>query len=298
MQGERRNGMYSLDLADLVEEAGVVDAGGVGEVEDAGEAVLLDVGERGVPLCVRLGGGRGEVLLGLERDVPVHHACTPQHLGRGGRVGDRLHDHPHDGRAHEPQGVRQAQQLGPAPPPLAGARPRGGDHNQQPPRAGLLVVVAHVNRRPAAAAAGPDEPHLASRVGRRRHQVDARVDGDAGGGEVVPGPVRRVLGGGPPGRRGGREPREEAHDEAEREVEQRLLPEVAAPALLGPVRRHHRHRPGPHGPGRSQITAREASRSGLDAARTDPTKCDGQCGGEPELSSRCREIRGGGVKGD
>jgi hypothetical protein len=29
-------------------------------------------------------------------------------------------------------------------------------------------------------------------------------------------------------------------------MEQRLLPEVAAPALLGPVGRRHRHRPGPH----------------------------------------------------
>ncbi|EEE62159.1 hypothetical protein OsJ_16946 [Oryza sativa Japonica Group] len=65
---------------------GVVDAGGVGEVDDAGEAVLLDVGERGVALRVRLGVGGGEVLLGPEREVPVHHPRAAQHLRRRRRV--------------------------------------------------------------------------------------------------------------------------------------------------------------------------------------------------------------------
>uniref|UniRef100_A0A0E0PFQ8 Uncharacterized protein n=1 Tax=Oryza rufipogon TaxID=4529 RepID=A0A0E0PFQ8_ORYRU len=40
--------MTSLDLADLIEEIGVVDTACVGEVDDAEEAVLLDMGERGV----------------------------------------------------------------------------------------------------------------------------------------------------------------------------------------------------------------------------------------------------------
>jgi hypothetical protein len=35
--------VYLFDLADLIEEAGIVDAGGVCEVEDAGESVLLNM---------------------------------------------------------------------------------------------------------------------------------------------------------------------------------------------------------------------------------------------------------------
>jgi hypothetical protein len=88
-----------VDLADLVEEADVVDAGGVGEVQDAGESVLLDVRERGVPLHVSLGVGGGEVVLGLEGEVPVHDAGALEHLGGGGRVGGGLDDDPDDGRA-------------------------------------------------------------------------------------------------------------------------------------------------------------------------------------------------------
>jgi hypothetical protein len=89
----------SLDLADLVEEARVVGGGGVGEVDDAVEAVLLDVGERGVPLRVRLGVRGGVVLLRPPRDVPVHDPRGAQHLGRGGRVGRRLHHHPDERRS-------------------------------------------------------------------------------------------------------------------------------------------------------------------------------------------------------
>jgi hypothetical protein len=57
-----------VDLADLVEEADVVDAGGVGEVQDAGES-------------------------------PVHDVGAAEHLGGGGRVGGGLDDDPDDGRA-------------------------------------------------------------------------------------------------------------------------------------------------------------------------------------------------------
>ena len=224
-------------------------------MEDASEPVLLDVRERGVPLRVRLGFGGGEIFLGLEGEVPVHDAGAAEHHGGGGRVGGGLDDDPDDGRADEAERVGQAQQLAPPPPALPGARPRGGDHDQEASAlavgVALLVLVAHVHRGAA------DTERIAGGRGRRKGGARVDVDGDAGGGEAVPGTVRRVRGGGgglPGGGRGGREAGEEAHDEAEGEVEQRFLPQVCAaagPALLvGPVRRRrrrHRERARAHG---------------------------------------------------
>jgi hypothetical protein len=230
-------------------------------VQDAGESVLLDMRERGVPLHVSLGVGGGEVVLGLEGEVPVHDAGAAEHLSGGGRVGGGLDDDPDDGRAHEAQRVGEAQQLAPAAAALPGAGARGGDHDQEAALGGVLLVVAQVHR-----GAGGE------RIGglRGRRQGGARVDGHAGGGEAVPGTVRRVVlgggGGGLPGGGGGRrEAREEAHDEAEGEVEQCLLPQVAAgPPLLGPVRRRHRHRARAHGRAEAAAGSRHGLGSGLD----------------------------------
>ncbi|PWZ41625.1 GDSL esterase/lipase [Zea mays] len=69
----------------------------VGEVQDTGESVLLDVRERGVPLHVSLGVGGVEVVLGLEGEVPVHDVGAAEHLGGGGRVGGGLDDDSNDG---------------------------------------------------------------------------------------------------------------------------------------------------------------------------------------------------------
>jgi hypothetical protein len=80
-------------------------------------------------------------------------------------------------------------------------------------------------------------------------------------------------------------------------VEQRLLPEVAAPALLGPVGRRHRHRPGPHAfPSLSDHGTRSSQiRIGRGKNRADEGGDIGQCGAELELGSSCRERRGGRV---
>jgi hypothetical protein len=211
-------------------------------VQDAGESVLLDMRERGVPLHVSLGVGGGEVVLGLEGEVPVHDAGAAEHLSGGGRVGGGLDDDPDDGRAHEAQRVGQAQQLAPATAPGPGRRPRGGDHDEEAALAALGVVVAHVHRGDRGGGGG-------DRVGgwyQAGARVDVDVDGDAGCCETV----RRVGAGGLPGG-GGREAREESHDETEGKVEQRLLPQVAAgagPPLFGPVRRRARARARAHGP--------------------------------------------------
>lgn len=69
----------------------------VGEVQDTGESVLLDVRERGVLLHVSLGVGGVEVVLGLEGEVHVHDAGAAEHLGGGGRGGGGLDDDPNDG---------------------------------------------------------------------------------------------------------------------------------------------------------------------------------------------------------
>ena len=69
----------------------------VGEVQDTGESVLLNVRELGVLLHVSLGVGGVEVVLGLEGEVPVHDAGAAEHLGGGGRVGGGLDDDPNDG---------------------------------------------------------------------------------------------------------------------------------------------------------------------------------------------------------
>jgi hypothetical protein len=200
------------DLAELVEEAEVEHVAEAGEVDDAGEAVVLDVRERDVPLAVpllaRRDVGRREVTLVCE--VAVHEPRGVQHPRRGGYVGRRLHHHPQQRRRHEPQRVRHPRQRRRALARRGGRRLRGSHHHQQRPRGRRRGVRQGVLRQQAPVHGGADQvaaPHPAS--GHRR--------------------------GSPVGDGRRREAGEEAHDEAEAGMQQRLLPQLRTLLLASPA---------------------------------------------------------------
>jgi hypothetical protein len=220
------------DLPDLVEEAEVQHVVEAREEDDAGEAVVLDVPERHVALVVALlARARGGEVVPV-RQVAVHEPRGAQLPRRGRRVRGGLHDHPQQRRRHQPQRVRRPRQRGG---PLAGRhgrRLRRRDDHQERARRRCPVVARPRAVRQQAPVQGP------ARRQRPYHVAAAAAA------------ARRRRRGRPVGHGRRREAGEEAHDEAEGGMQQRLLPQLR-PLLLAPPtgatvvrgRPHHRSQP-------------------------------------------------------
>jgi hypothetical protein len=216
---------YVPDLAELVEKSEVEDVAEAGEENDAGEAVVLDVAERDVPLVVPLlaRGGVGGREVVLVRQVPVHEPRGAQQPRRGRHVRGGLHHHPQQRRRRQPQRVRHPRQRRGALSRRRGRRLRRRDHHQQRPRGRCRGRVEQARTADEGAAVRQQAPvhgPAGGRLQRPDHVAAAH-------------PARRDRRGRPvgDGRRG--ETGEEAHDEAEAGMQQRLLPQLR-PLLLAP----------------------------------------------------------------
>lgn len=210
------------DLPELVEEAEVEGVAEAGEDDDAGEAVVLDVPERHVPLVVPLlarggVGGREVVLVG---QVAVHEPRGAQLARRGRHVRGGLHHHPQQRRRGQPQRVRHPRQRRGALAGRRGRRLRRRDDHQQRPRGRRRVAGAAAQQARAVRQQAPVDGPARRRLQRPDHVAAAY-------------PARRDRRGRPVGHRRRREAGEEAHDEAEAGMQQRLLPQLQ-PLLLAP----------------------------------------------------------------
>lgn len=192
-----------LNLSDLFEEFEIVDVGCVCEVNDPGKPVILHMIQRHVPLVVGLRCWISKVL--LERQVSVHDAGLPQHLGRHGGCGAGLDYDPEQRRGHQLQGAGQSPQECLLQ-PVVGASRR---YDDQLPIQMRLRRFSHWNLSHYA-------PVSDARVGellQGRHGLRRPVRGADAAGED---------GGGARGGKAG----EEAHHEAQGEVDEGLLPQL------------------------------------------------------------------------